>query len=145
MSDREREAEAVRAALDDLLDEIRSPSKRTARVLRAGLAALEALTSALAEAERERDLLREGLLRQLHPAGVDDAGSRREGDTMSTQIICRRCMKPITVTDDVHRVRIVLVSAHESAPRKHVDKEDDFHHQCAAEVFRAFDTEASRG
>ena len=63
---------------------------------------------------------------------------------MSTRIICRRCKEPIN-EPTVHRVRIVLVNAHESALLAQVDKEDDFHHRCAADIFKEFDGGASRG
>lgn len=63
---------------------------------------------------------------------------QQKGAALRTQIICRRCQEPIRA-DEVHRVRIMLVNAHPSAPTNHVDKEDDFHQACAAAVFHAFE------
>jgi len=48
---------------------------------------------------------------------------------------CRRCGKPISPSS-VHRLRLTLVNAAPLAPQKHTDIADDFHHGCAALIWR---------
>jgi len=53
-------------------------------------------------------------------------------------VTCRACGRDIP-EKMVHRVRIVLTNAVKEAPPAAVDKEDDFHHACAASIFAVFD------
>jgi len=56
-----------------------------------------------------------------------------------TKTFCERCGEEIK--RDAYQVRIVLVNADKTAAKNAVDKTGDFHANCAAFLFRAFDGE----